>query len=66
MFVDVDQGSETIHGSNVYNRQEVELIIRTIQTLLPRNQPNLLPSVTFKLSFVKSKSSTYNLDQTLV
>ncbi|CAF2851667.1 unnamed protein product [Rotaria sp. Silwood2] len=43
MFVDVDQSYETIHGSNIYNRQEVELICQTIQTLLPRRQPNLSP-----------------------
>ncbi|CAF4213932.1 unnamed protein product, partial [Rotaria sordida] len=35
---------ETIHGSNIYNKQEVNLICQTIQTLLPRHQPNLLPA----------------------
>ncbi|CAF3252589.1 unnamed protein product [Rotaria sp. Silwood2] len=43
MFVDVDQSYETIHGSSIYNRQQVELICQTIQTLLPRRQPNLSP-----------------------
>jgi regulator of nonsense transcripts 1 len=43
LFVDVDQGDETIHGSNIFNRQEVDLLCQTIQTLLPRHQPNLLP-----------------------
>jgi len=43
MFVDVDQGYETIHGSNIYNKQEIDLVCQTIQTLLPRQQPNLSP-----------------------
>jgi superfamily I DNA and/or RNA helicase len=43
MFVDVDQGHETIHGSNIFNKQEIDLIVQTIQILLPRQQPNLLP-----------------------
>ena len=43
MFVDVDESYETIHGSNIYNRREVELICQTIQTLLPRRQPTLSP-----------------------
>jgi superfamily I DNA and/or RNA helicase len=43
MFVDVDQGLEIIHGSNIFNREEVDLVCKTIQALLPRQQPNLLP-----------------------
>ena len=43
MFVDVDQGSEIIQGSNIYNKQEVDLVCQTIQTLLPRQQPLSLP-----------------------
>ncbi|CAF0846345.1 unnamed protein product [Adineta steineri] len=43
MFVDVDQGEERIHGSNIYNKQEIEFICQTIQILLPRQQPKLTP-----------------------
>ena len=43
MFVDVDEGRETIHGANIFNRQEVDLVCKTIQTLLPRQKPNLSP-----------------------
>jgi len=43
MFVDVDQGYETIRGSNISNKQEIELVCQTIQTLLPRHQPKLSP-----------------------
>jgi hypothetical protein len=43
MFVDVDQVYETIHGSNIFNKQEVNLVCQTIQTLLPRQKPNLSP-----------------------
>ena len=43
MFVDVDEGRETIHGSNIFNREEINLVCQTIQTLLPRQKPNLLP-----------------------
>jgi regulator of nonsense transcripts 1 len=43
MFVDVDEGDEKIHGSNIFNEREVKLICQTIQTLLPRQQPNLSP-----------------------
>ena len=43
MFVDVDQGDETIRGSNIFNRYEVDILCQTIQTLLPNHQPNLLP-----------------------
>lgn len=43
MFVDVDQGRELIHGSNIFNRQEVDIVCQTIQTLLPKQKPNLLP-----------------------
>ena len=43
MFVDVDQGTETLQGSNIYNKQEVEIICQTIQTLLPSQKPDLSP-----------------------
>lgn len=43
MFVDVDESCEVIHGSNIYNRREVELVCQTIQTLLPHRQPTLSP-----------------------
>jgi regulator of nonsense transcripts 1 len=43
MFVDVDQGPEKIQGSNIFNKHEVDLVCQTIQTLLPRQKPNLSP-----------------------
>ncbi|CAM4762660.1 unnamed protein product [Rotaria magnacalcarata] len=43
MFVDVDEGYERIHGSNIFNKEEAELVCQTIQTLLPTRQPNLSP-----------------------
>lgn len=43
MFIDVDQGYETIHGSNIYNKYEIDFVIQTIQILLPRQKPSLSP-----------------------
>ncbi|CAF1514128.1 unnamed protein product [Adineta ricciae] len=43
MFVDVDKGIETLQGSNIYNKREVEMVCQTIQTLLPSQKPDLSP-----------------------
>ena len=43
MFVDVAESHEIIHGSNIFNRREVDLVCQTIQTLLPRLKANLSP-----------------------
>jgi hypothetical protein len=47
MFVDVDQGSQIIHGSNIFNKEEVDLVYRTIQILLLLQQLLLSPEISF-------------------
>lgn len=43
MFVDVDDGNETLQGSNIYNKYEVDMIYQTIQRLLLSHQSKLSP-----------------------
>ena len=43
MFVDVDQGLEKVHGSNISNEEEVRFVLETLQTLLPSQKSTLSP-----------------------
>lgn len=43
MFVDVKGGSERILGANIFNEEEVKFVVKTIQTLLPKEKATLSP-----------------------